>query len=335
MTRVSENSNSASLKFALDKTKEKLEDLQLKGTSLKKVRRPSDNPISNVEAMSIGSVLADNQQFLRNSEVALLHLNQTEQSLDQISDILLKAKDIAIQQSSDFYDQDIRKSISNDIIQMRNQLLAISNRRVGNKYIFSGFNTLKIPFDIDGNYTGDDGHIKLEISKDFLIQMNLTGKEVFFSDQLIAPDTIPGSELELDPPPEQDSDVTTRDLASNNSLDRKFHKRDNLFNQLTTLISALENNDPKLVQDLLEKFDSSISRIITLRTRVGSTVNTIMTTRSQIESENVDKEAHRSKLTDADVAELFSDINKQQQVLRTTYQAGKTILNQNLLDFLR
>ncbi|OFZ14144.1 MAG: flagellar hook-associated protein 3 [Bdellovibrionales bacterium GWA2_49_15] len=333
MTRVSENSNSASLQFSLEKTKERLEDLQMKGSSLKKVRRPSDNPVSNVEAMSLGSVLADNQQFLRNSDVALLHLNQTEQCLDQISEILLKAKDLAIQQSSDFYDQDIRKNVSNDIIQMRNQLLAISNRRVGNKYIFSGFNTLKIPFDLDGNYTGDDGKIKLEISKDFFIPMNLTGKEVFYSDQLVAPSNIPEPDLET--PSGEDSETPARDLASNNDLESRFHKRDNLFSQLTTLISALENNDPKLVQDLLEKFDSSISRIITLRTRVGSLVNTAMTTRSQIETENVDKEAHRSKLTDADVAELFSDITKQQQVLRTTYQSGKTMLNQTLLDFLR
>ncbi|MBI2521347.1 MAG: flagellar hook-associated protein FlgL [Bdellovibrio sp.] len=333
MTRVSENSNSASLKFSIDKTKERLEDLQLKGTSLKKVRRPSDNPISNVESMTLGSVLADNQQFLRNSDVALLQLNQTEQSLDQISDILLRAKDLAIQQSSDFYDQDIRKNVANDIIQMRNQLLAISNKRIGNKYIFSGFNTLKIPFDVEGNYAGDDGQIKLEISKDFFIPMNLTGKEVFYSDQLVAPSTIPepGPNAE----PELDQDAASRDLASSNTLDTKFHKRDNLFNQLTTLISALENNDPKLVQDLLEKFDNSINRIITLRTRVGSLVNTIMTTRSQIESENVDKQAHKSKLTDADVAELFSDITKQQQILRTTYQSGKAMLNQSLLDFLR
>jgi flagellar hook-associated protein 3 FlgL len=333
MTRVSENSHSASLKLSIDRTKEKLEDLQLKGSSLKKVRRPSDNPISNVEAMSVSSTLANNQQFLRNSEVGILHLNQAEQSLEQISEILLKAKDLAIQQSSDFYDQDIRKNISNEIVQLRNQLLSLANKRLGNKYLFSGYSTLKPPFDVEGNYHGDDGHIRLEISKDFFIPINLTGKEVFYSDQL----AVPRATIDLDATPDsgQESEATTRDLASHNGLEAKFHKRENIFSHLSTLTAALENNDSKLIQDLLEKFDNSITRIITLRTRIGSLVSTIMTSRSQVESENVDKETHRSRLTDADVAELFSDINKHQQVLRTTYQAGKTMLNQNLLDFLR
>lgn len=328
MTRVSENSNSSSLQFALGKAKSKLEDLQLKGTSLKRVTRPSDDPVSNVEALAIGSVTSDNRQFLRNSEFASLQLGATEQSLDQISEILLKAKDIALQQSSDFYDVAIRKNVANEIIQMRNQLLAIANKRIGNKHIFSGFSTLDKPFDIEGNYFGDEGKIKLEVSKDFFIPINLSGSEVFFSSDSSSKNE---SQKAL---PQSETPEHTRNLASND-LESQFQKRDNLFGQLSMLVSALENDDPKLIQDLLEKFDDSLSRIITLRTKIGSISNTLATTKTQIETQNVDNEAHRSHLTDADVAELFSDINKQQQILKTTYQSGQAVLNKSLLDFLR
>jgi len=55
MTRVSENSSTASIKYALNKTKAKLEDLQMRGTTLKSIAKPSDNPASNVEALEITS----------------------------------------------------------------------------------------------------------------------------------------------------------------------------------------------------------------------------------------------------------------------------------------
>lgn len=321
MTRVSENSNKAALNFAVGKAKEKLEDLQIKGTSLKRVTKPSDDPVSNVEALAIGSTSISNKQFLRNSDHALLQLNATEQALDQLSEIMLKAKDIAIQQSSDFYDVATRRNVANEIIQLKNQMLSIANKRIGNRHIFAGFDTLKPPFNIEGDYFGDDGKIKVEVSKDFFVQINLNGREVFFADDSKSNQNINSIEFQ-------------RTLASE-TPDKEFHKRENLFGLLKMLTNGLENGDSNLIQDLLEKFDDAQSRIITLRTRVGSIVNSIMTSRAQLESENVDLEAHKSKLIDADVAELFSDITKQQQVLKTTYQSGQAILSQSLLDFLR
>jgi len=67
---------------------------------------------------------------------------------------------------------------------------------------------------------------------------------------------------------------------------------------------------------------------------VGSIVNSIESARTVIESENVDHQARKSALVDADVADLFADINKQQAVLKTTYQSTQGLMNQTLMDFL-
>ena len=181
MTRVSENSSTATLKYALNKTKAKMEDLQLKGSTLKSITRPSDNPVSNVEAMAITSSTNDNIQYLKNADFALLSLSVTEKSIEELTDIVSKAKEIAIAQSSDFFNADVRKNVANEVQQLYNQAMAISNKKVGMKHIFSGTNTLTVPFDGNGNYKGDDGHISLEVSRNFFVPINLTGKEVFFS----------------------------------------------------------------------------------------------------------------------------------------------------------
>lgn len=92
-----------------------------------------------------------------------------------------KAKEIAIAQSSDFYDANIRENVSNEIKQLRNQALAIANKRVGNKYLFGGFKTLSKPFTDAGEYKGDLGKVTVEVSKDFFVPINLNGYEVFYS----------------------------------------------------------------------------------------------------------------------------------------------------------
>ena len=66
MTRVSENSSYNAINYSIGKTKSKLEDLQMKGSSLKRIRKPSDDPVGNVELMSIRSRNVDGEQYLRN-----------------------------------------------------------------------------------------------------------------------------------------------------------------------------------------------------------------------------------------------------------------------------
>ncbi len=338
MTRVSENSSTAALKYALNKSKAKMEDLQRKGSTLKAITKPSDNPVSNVEAMALTSSSNDNVQYLKNSEFALLSLNVTEKSLEELTDIISKAKEIAIAQSSDFFNGDIRKNIANEVQQLYNQALAISNKKVGLKHIFSGTSTLTTPFDSNGKYKGDSEHVSLEVSRNFFVPINLTGEEVFFSAE-------DGGTIENPLQKFEQFDKSTisnlnRDVASKSDDEadgdttNPFKSRDNIFAQLAGLTNALESNDPKMIQGLLEKFDNSISRLITLRTRIGSLSNSVESAKSTLESENIDHASRKSALLDADVVDLFSDINKQQAILKTTYQSTQGVMNQTLMDFL-
>lgn len=333
MTRVSENSQTSALKYSINRTKEKMENLQMKGTTLKNISKPSDDPLSNVEALSLSSTTNDNAQYAKNADFALLTLSVTEKAVEELTDIVAKAKEIAISQSSDFFNADVRKNVSSEISQLYNQALAIANKKVGIKHIFSGYNTLAVPFDGKGNYQGDGGHITLEIARDFFVPINLTGEEVFFSDEEAHAVENPLEKLkQFD---KAQVPQINRELASEENPDTGFKTRDNIFSQLQALTSGLENNDPKMIQGLLEKFDQSTTRLITLRTKIGSIVNSVESSKSMMEKENIDHISRRSNLLDADVADLFSDINKQHAILKTTYQSAQGAMNQTLMDFLR
>jgi len=355
MTRVSENSQATALKFAINLAKSKMEDLQLKGATLKKVRKPSDNPISNVEALNIQSKNVDNEQYLKNSNYAMMQLASTEAALEQLTEVIMVAKERAIAQSSDIYNPEIRKNVANEIRELLNQTLSVANKRIGSRYIFSGFSTLKAPFDIKGNYYGDEGHMTLEVTKDFFTPINLNGKEVFYTSE--------NSDYRNEHPLDEFPDLyDTRNflyrnipknkLSDNQSfidrgrlkgsiykktklLDMDFRKKDNIFQQLNTLIVALENNDAKTIQSLLEKFDHSASRLVTLRTRIGSITKNIEISKDILEAQIIGNKERRSYLIDSDIAELFADMTKQESILKTAYKTGNNTINQTLLDFIR
>lgn len=335
MSRVSENSSRRVIDYSLNRNKRRMEELQYQGASLKSMTKPSDNPVGNVETLSLKSRLVDNEQFNKNSEYAKTFLTNTEQVIESLTEIVGKAKEIAIAQSSDFYSPEARSNIANEIIHLREQALALGNKRIGQKHLFSGFKSLTPPFDSKGNYFGDDGHIHIEVAKDFFVPINLTGRELFFGakNEIEIDSGKDPLKIKADKKPELQ---INRDLASDETNKKdNYTNQKSLFSQLEVLASALQNDDSKLIQSTLENFDAIQNRLVTLRTRIGSVTNSIMTSQNTIEKETINIAERKSTLEDADVTKLFSDIVRQQNILTSSYKATQGMLQQSLLKFLR
>jgi flagellar hook-associated protein 3 FlgL len=339
MTRVSDRAGSDALNFALNKIKSKVQDLQLKGASLKNINKPSDDPLGNIKVHKLTSRLADNDQFLKNSDKAISRLYATEDALTQLGEILLKAKELAIGQSSDLYDARTRKNIAEEIKELKNNALSVANKRIGERYIFGGFSSLRPPFTRDGEYLGDGNYMTLEVAKDYFVPINLPGSEVFITSEPIRP----GSrdplkhfpELKNKEPTKEESKALTREIASKYEVPKEFHKGTNILTQLDILANALENNNAETIRGLLEKLDSSISRMVSMRTKIGSVARNIQHAVDTINIDKVNDTDYKSKILDADVAELFSDISRQNNVMKTAYHSSKIALNQSLFDWLR
>lgn len=336
MSRVSENSSVNSINYAVGKTKGKVEDLQLKGSTLKRVSKPSDDPIGNVELLSIRSQNIDATQYLRSLNFAQTQLSYTENVMEELTDILVKAKELAVGQASTIYSPEIREGVSKEIHQMRQQVLSIANKRMGNRYLFSGQKVLTRPFDQNGKYQGDTNKINIEINKDVFIPVNINGKELFYSKNkkpLEKADTDlkrPDFEINMDGNNETPIDRTP---ASATAEDEAAEV--SIFDELRALENALLTDNPQVIQGLLERLDDSIERMVTFRTEIGALTNTVSNAENNIEKTKLLNEAHKSKIEDADVTELFANLQKEQNVLKATYQASSNLMNTNLMDFLR
>jgi flagellar hook-associated protein 3 FlgL len=108
-----------------------------------------------------------------------------------------------------------------------------------------------------------------------------------------------------------------------------------IFDELRSLENALLTDNPQVIQSLLERLDSSIDRVVQYRTKIGALTNTIVNAETNIEKIKLLNEAHKSKIEDADVTELFADLQKEQNVLKATYRASSNLMNTSLMDFLK
>lgn len=349
MSRVSEASSFYAINNSVAKTKQKLEDLQIKGSNLKRVQKPSDDPIGNVELLGLRSQDVDAKQYLRNVSYAKAQLTFTENAVEELTDILVKAKEIAIGQSSNLFGDDVRSSVAKEVQQLRNQAISISNRRLGNKYIFGGFKNLNKPFSSNGKYNGDNNQTKLEVAKDFFVPVNYSGKEIFFdkvSTVLDESGPLDNTDLYKDPaikaddtiiPFEEKEPIIERDPASlpGHAPINKAPVNRSIFQELETLNNALLTNNHEVIQDLLPNIDDGISRLIQVRTKIGSTINSIDNAEQSIERTKLLNAEYRTKIEDADVAELFTDLSRQQNVLNATYKSSAQLMNASLMDFIR
>jgi flagellar hook-associated protein 3 FlgL len=351
MSRVSEGSTIHSINYSIGKTKEKLENLQLQGSNLKRVQKPSDDPVGNMEILSIRSKKIDGDQYMRNGSVAKAQLSFTENAIEELTELIVKAKELAIGQSSNIFDPAIRDSVAKEVNQLKNQAIGIGNRRLGNKYIFAGHKTLTKPFSATGEYLGNDGQTKIEVGKDVFVPITFSGKDVFYQkiDTTMTSKT-PLENSPFDPLGEQfqlqtkeephfkENEIQiNRDPASNQIQQAQTlpeEIRTNVFDDLQRLENALVTNNHEVIQELLPDFDKSIDRLIQIRTTIGSTINKVDNATNTVEKENLTNETYKSKIEDADVAELFTDLTRQQNVLNATYKSSAQMMNNNLMKYI-
>lgn len=339
MTRVSENSSFHAINFAVGKSKSRLENLQLQGSNLKRIQKPSDDPVGNTELLSIRSKNVDSEQYLRNSNYAKTQLTFTENAIEEMTDLVVKAKELAIGQASSLYSPEVRQSVAREVHQLRNQALGIANRRFGNRYIFSGHKTLTRPFDNNGKYFGDSQTTSIEVNKDFFVPINFSGKYVFYEkenssmpeqmDFNIEESTIINSGRELA------SEEEISPFSQNTEQLTKGPSRASIFNDLETLENALITNNTTIIQSILPKLDLHTDRLVEIRTQIGSTSNSIDNAEESIEKTKLANAEYKSKIEDADVAKLFTDLTRQQNVMNATYKTSAQLMNKSLLDFIR
>ena len=314
--RVSDNTNYGVVRDSIQRSKSRMENLQTQNATLKKVNKPSDDPIGSAKILEVRTDKVNNEQFLSNSKLAENYLNNTDHAMDDLSEIVMRAKEIAINQASGASStQDTRMAVAEEIKQLYERAIATGNRRIGDRYIFGGYKTMQTPVDIEGQFHGDQGEMMAEIGREVFIAMNLPGVEVFNTQPNFSSDMKRIEEKQMKP-----EDAVSRRLATASNADGNGEESQelgttpnvNLFQELKALRIGLLTGDLNGIRGSLERFDELQGRILANRAKIGSRINGIQGAASAMERHNITNAQLSSALEDADMTQVVSDLAKEE-----------------------
>src|SRR5215207_1189469 len=117
--RVTEHTNFETVRGSIARSKGRMEDLQKQSATLKKLNAPSDDPIGASKVLEIRTDKVNNDQFQMNVKMAETFLTNTDHALGELADLVVRAKEIAIGQSSGASSNDeTRLGVAEEIAQL-------------------------------------------------------------------------------------------------------------------------------------------------------------------------------------------------------------------------
>ncbi|MEA2063441.1 MAG: flagellar hook-associated protein FlgL, partial [Gemmatimonadota bacterium] len=212
--RVTQNLLSNTVLSNLNRNIEALMKTQSSLSSGKRLEKPSDDPVGTSSAMRLRTYLSETKQHLRNMDSGETQLNSTDHSLDDMSKLIMRAQELAIGQANSTADYRTRTAVAEEIDGIINQLVDILNVRVGDRYIFAGYDSLERPFLQSKNgieYLGDSGQLKIEIETGTTLNNSIPGS-------LLLPTAVVdlGGQANLGPYVEREIPFTARSLLEMN-----------------------------------------------------------------------------------------------------------------------
>ncbi|SEK51242.1 flagellar hook-associated protein 3 FlgL [Pseudoxanthomonas sp. GM95] len=157
---------------------------QLELTTQKKLITAADDPSGMAQAQRLDHALATLDQQDKDSALLENRLRSQEQALADVGTQLDRARVLTLQASSDTLSDSDRKSIADELRQIRSAILSIANRDDGTGHqLFAGSRDAVIPFTQDANgnvtYVGDDGQNQVEIAPALKVADTDPGSDLF------------------------------------------------------------------------------------------------------------------------------------------------------------
>lgn len=296
--RVADNYRYQSYTKQLSALKESLDQASNMVSSGKRITAPSDAPIDYAKGVQVEAQISKNSQYERNLNTLTLIGATYETSVDTITDLLTRAKELAVQMASDTVDADSRNTAADEVDGMIQQLMAVGNTRVGSTYVFGGKETTVAPFTLD------------EATNTVIFEGSSDVNKVYADNATLVDSGISGSRM----------------FSSGSSTD--------IFATLRQFSTDLRNNDRTAIETDLNAIDDCVNLTANNLAYVGTFTKKIETMLDTNGNRDITLTETLSNLIAADTAQAYSDYT----ALSTAYQAALLTLSKvqslSLLNYL-
>jgi flagellar hook-associated protein 3 FlgL len=278
---------------------EQLADAQRRVSSGKRLTVPSDDPAATVAAIDVHARLASVDVYEQTTDEASSRLAVADSALSDIINQLDSARVAAAASLVSSHTPQQLAALSQEVLGIRDALLADINTRFGNTYLFSGASATTTPYAIQANgtlsaYQGDSSPISVDVSR---------GREV--------PVTFDGSQI-------------FQGGAAAHVLD-----------VVTSLAASVASGDTAAIHQGLDDLQAALDRVNLAQTRVGNSQRILDDVRPQLSATRTAARDRLSRVEDANMAEAIADMTRGQTAQQAALGAFATLGRLSLMDYLK
>lgn len=300
--RISTKTLHDSIAATIGLRSQKLLKLQMSLSDGRAVRTPSDDPVGAHLSMWFREQTRANDQYERNVQGAITHLNNAEGLMANLADLIHEVRVLQTTGANDSTGADGRHALATQVNELIELFVSLGNDRFAGTYSLGGTNTLEAPLkterDAEGRIIGvtptrpGAGADRVRrLGPDVLLTINVDGADLFGGDA-------------------------------------------SAFRTLIDLRDALEANDGDAVRAASAPLDDFLERVLRATAGVGALVGRAEALLERVNSDRVQYEAGRARAEDVDMARALVEFQQEQTALEAALNAGSRILNQGLLDYL-
>jgi flagellar hook-associated protein 3 FlgL len=286
---------------ALQKNLKALADPSERLSTGKRINKPSDDAIGMSRAMDYKVRIEENNQYMRNTDDAYSFIQYADTVMSSATSSLTRAKELAIQGATDTQSPESRASIAKEVASLRDEMLALANSKMRDRYIFSGYKIDTASFDTSFSYQGDSGEMNVMIDRTATVAVNIPGDTAFSS----------GGKTFM---------KTLDDL--------RYALENNIVNQPNPL------TDPPGIREAITELDNDIDQVANVRADIGARLTYLDKQKTNLEDRSFTFKEFLSNTEDADITESVSEISRAEMALQSLRQSAVNIMSQSLLDFL-
>lgn len=170
--------------FNLQERQAALVKLQDQIATGRRVRVPSDDPVSAARSLEVEQSKGINEQYIRNGNTAVASLSQSENTLTSVTLLLQDVKTLALNAGNGALSTRELHSLADDLRARYQELIGLANATDGNgQHLFSGYRGSTRPFSEAApgvvSYAGDQGARLIQISASRQVAISDAGSHVF------------------------------------------------------------------------------------------------------------------------------------------------------------
>jgi flagellar hook-associated protein 3 FlgL len=260
-----------------------------------RVTKPSDDPYSFTQARAQTAEQARAASYERTITNTVPSLQVTDSTLGDVENVVRRIRDIAVLGANDTLNGSDRNNLVQELDGLRDQLVTLGNAKTGDRYIFGGYKDGAPPYDAAGVYGGDTATQQVEVARNVLMPVGITGDRIFGN--------VNGGQ--------------------------------DVFTAITDLQTALTSGVADDISAALDPIDTSLEQVRDARSEVGMHLNQADISLGLAQRNQDEAVLNRSKLVEIDAIDSYSELVRAQSALNAAIEIAAQLPPPGLVERAR